>query len=127
MSVSRLAVIAALLPIGAFSLSPALGWGVEGHEAIALIAQNFLDPAVKNQVAALLAADPDNLTGHDIASEATWADKYRDENNRRDHYEQTKNWHFVDLEISGPDFDSACFRRPSLPAGTLASNGSTDD
>jgi len=31
-------------------------------------------------VTALLAADADTLTGHDFASAATWADKYRDAN-----------------------------------------------
>jgi hypothetical protein len=75
----------------------------------------------------MLRADPDDLTKHDIASEATWADKYRDENNRKDHYTQTENWHFVDLELSGPDMTSACFGRPKIPSGTVASNGPAKD
>jgi hypothetical protein len=56
---------------------------------IALIAENYLIPDVWTKIIAMLAADTDNLTKHDFASEATWADKYRDSNNRRDHYEQT--------------------------------------
>jgi|SRR5215471_3486618 len=71
----------------------------------------------------MLAADTDPLTMHDIVSEATWADKYRDCNNRRDHYEATKRWHFVDLEISDPDMTAACFGREPLPPGTPASVG----
>jgi hypothetical protein len=80
----------------------AFAWGDDGHEAIALMAEQFLEPAVKTKVGAMLAADPDDLTPHDIASAATWADKYRDSNGRRDHYEQTQNWHFVDLRSATP-------------------------
>jgi len=101
----------------------AYAWGDDGHRTIALVAEQYLEPAVKTKIAAMLDADPDNLAPHDLASEATWADKYRDSNNRRDHYEQTQNWHFVDLEINDPDIKAACFGRPPLPPGTLASNG----
>jgi len=90
----------------------------------ALIAEQYLDSVVKTKITAMLDADADNLTSDDLASEATWADKYRDSNNRRDHYEQTQNWHFVDLEINDPDMASACFGHPALPPGTLALNGS---
>jgi hypothetical protein len=98
-------------------------WGDDGHKTVALIAQQCLTPSAKTKVKAMLAADTDNLTQHDMASAATWADKFRDSNHRKDHYEQTQNWHFVDMEISNPDLDAACFGRPALPAGTLASNG----
>jgi hypothetical protein len=101
----------------------AFAWGDDGHKTIALIAEHYLEPAVKAKIAAMLAADPDALTPHDIASAATWADKYRDSNGRHDHYEQTQNWHFVDLEINDPDMKAACFGRAPLPPGTLASNG----
>jgi hypothetical protein len=117
--------IIAVLSLSMLAATPqqASAWGDDGHKTVALIAQNFLTPAVKTQITAMLAADTDNLTKHDFASEATWADKYRDSNNRKDHYEQTKNWHFVDMEISAPDINAACFGRRPLPAGTLASNG----
>jgi hypothetical protein len=101
----------------------AAAWGDDGHKAVALIAQHYLTPAARKQVNAMLAADTDPLTKHDIASEATWADKYRDSNHRKDHYEETKRWHFVDLEISDPDMTAACFGRKPLPAGTPASVG----
>jgi hypothetical protein len=90
---------------------------------VALIAQHYLTPEVQRTVTAMLAADTDNLTKHDIASAATWADKYRDENQRRDHYVHTQAWHFVDMEIEGADMASACFGRLPLPAGSVASNG----
>src|ERR1022692_3225582 len=101
----------------------AFPWGDDGHKVIGLIAQTCLTPDVNKMVTATLAADTDNLTRHDIASEATWADKYRDENNRQDHYVQTQNWHFTDMEIDNPSLTAACFGRNSLPAGTVASNG----
>lgn len=109
------------------TLSPraALAWGDEGHEIVALIADRFLEPAMREKVNAMLAADTDSLTGHDIASEATWADRYRDSdrNGSRQRYEQTRNWHFVDIELSDPDLDRACFGHPPLSAPTVASNG----
>jgi hypothetical protein len=101
----------------------AAAWGDDGHMTVALIAQHYLAPAAQTQVTAMLEADADPLTKHDIASEATWADKYRDSNNRRDHYEETERWHFIDLEISRPDLTTVCFGRAPLPPGTLASNG----
>ena len=114
---------AQVLSILLLATTRVLAWGDDGHKTVALIAEHFLDPAVKAKVTAMLDADPDSLTPHDLASEATWADKYRDSNNRRDHYAQTQNWHFIDLEIDNPDIKTACFARPALPPGTLASNG----
>jgi len=105
----------------------ASAWGDEGHMTVAQIAEHFLKPNVKTQITAMLAADTDPLTKHDFESEATWADKYRDANERRSHYEETENWHFTDLEISHPDLDTACFGRPSLPTGVVASNGPAKD
>jgi hypothetical protein len=94
-----------------------LTWGDDGHKTVALIAQQCLTPAAKQQVTALLATDTDNLTRHDIASEATWADKFRQ------HHPETAQWHFVDVEIDRPDLNTACFGRDPLPEGTVASQG----
>jgi hypothetical protein len=49
---------------------PAFAWGDEGHEIIALIAEQYLDPAARSKVAMLLAADTDTFTAHDILSRA---------------------------------------------------------
>lgn len=105
---------------------PARAWGDEGHEVIGLIAQSRLDPVARKKVDALLAADTDTLTAPNIAAASTWADKFRD-SNRNGARQNTGMWHFVDLEISGPDLDQACFGHPALPAGTLASNGPAQD
>lgn len=118
----------AVAGISAFfcSVTPAYAWGDEGHEVIGLIANNYLDPAVRAKVSAILAGDTTHLTTHTlIDSEATWADKFRDSSAA--HRAQTAQWHFVDIEITAPNLTSACFGRPQLRAGTLASNGSAND
>ena len=104
---------------------PAVAWGDEGYKVIALIAEHYLEPAARAKVATLLAADTDTLTAHDIASEATWADKYRDSDRdtTKIRYEATWRWHFVDIERSQPDLASACFGHPPLPPGDPASKG----
>jgi hypothetical protein len=101
----------------------AFAWGDDGHKTVALIAQQCLTGAVKKQITAMLAADTNSLAKHDFASAATWADKYRDSNKRKDHYTHTQHWHFVDMEIDNPDLNKACFGRSALPAGTLATDG----
>jgi nuclease S1 len=109
---------------------PAFAWGDEGHKVIGLIATHFLDPDVLAKVNQILAADGTHLTAKDIASEATWADKYRDSDRHTPHpvhYTKTHDWHFVDLEISSPDLSAACFGRPPLPTGTKATSGPAHD
>ncbi len=121
-----LAILLLPLAINCVVSRAALAWGDEGHQVVALVAQSFLDPDVRKRVAALLAADTDTLTTHDIASEATWPDKYRDANINGSR-EKTRQWHFADVEISAPNLDAACFNHPPLPAGAPASDGPAAD
>jgi hypothetical protein len=126
-SVNRLvAATAVAWVLNIASSLPALAWGDEGHEVIALIAQTHLDPTALKKVSALLAADTDSLTSHDIAAEATWADKLRNSNDNGAR-QKTRQWHYVDIEISAPDIDYACFGHPFLSSGELASNGPEAD
>jgi hypothetical protein len=121
------AVCVLLLCINA---GPACAWGDEGHAVIGLIADNYLEPAVRTKVKSILAGDTTHLTSStQIDSEATWADKFRDSdrNTTKVHYRQTRNWHFVDLELQGPDLHAACFGRSPLPKKTLASLGPATD
>jgi len=108
---------------------PAFAWGDEGHEAIGLIAERYLEPRVLLRVREILASDDSGLTATDIAHEATWADKYRDSDRdgAKVRYLGTRDWHFVDLEITGADLNSACFGWPALPAGAVASRGPAQD
>jgi hypothetical protein len=115
---SRPGFFPACLLLAAVLVAPraVLAWGDEGHRIIGLIAEHYLDPAVRAKVATLLAADTDTLRRHDIASEATWADKYRDSDRHttKIRYEATRQWHFVDIELSLPDLAAACFGHPPL-------------
>jgi hypothetical protein len=104
----------------------AFAWGDEGHQVVGLIAQSFLETDVRKRINALLAADTDDLTAHDIASATTWADKYRDANFEGSRA-KTRQWHFTDIEITAPDLHKACFNHPALPSGTVASNGPAAD
>lgn len=107
----------------------AYAWGDEGHEVVALIADHYLEPAVRTKVNQILATDNSQLTpNRKIDLEATWADKFRDSdrNTTKVHYNATHNWHYVDLQLSGPDLGTACFIKPRLN-GVLASNGPADD
>jgi hypothetical protein len=110
--------------------TPAYAWGDEGHEVIGLIAEHYLDPAVRSRVESILAADRTGLTRDTrIDHEATWADKYRDSDraSTRVRYEGTRQWHFVDLELGTPDLKSACYGEPPLPRGRPASAGPPRD
>jgi hypothetical protein len=79
---NMLRVACATLLMGA---GPGFGWGDEGHEIVATVARNILkteSPATLQKVNAFLAMDGTRLvpdTG--IASEATWADKFRESSN----------------------------------------------
>ena len=72
----------------------ALAWGPEGHSIVAEIAQRRLSPAAAALVANLLGS------GHSLASIASWADDIRDER------PETFNWHFVDIPINVPAYNS---------------------
>jgi len=100
----------------------ALAWDDKGHMIVALVADHYLDPAVRDKVNALLASDTDKLTKRDIASAATWADKYRDSDFKttKKRYNQTYNWHFV---FTG----EPCTGQSAAPRGTVASNGPAKD
>ena len=85
-----------------------------------------MTPAPSSAACSGQATDTDSLTAHDIASAATWADKFRDSNTNGAR-QKTRQWHFVDIELIAPDLDQACFNHPALPPGTVASNGPADD
>ncbi len=105
--------------------SRAWAWGTEGHQIVGEIATHYLQPAVRQKIFAMLAADPDPLAAHDFVSGTTWADRFRDSdrNTTRVHYLKTRQWHFVDIELTGGSVDVACFNHPAVPPATDASAG----
>lgn len=93
---------------------------------VALIAEHYLQPQVRERVRALLEADRSGLVADtSMASEAAWADRYRDSDRdgSRARYDGTKKWHYIDLELQSPDLKGACWGRSELPNGTPASAG----
>jgi S1/P1 Nuclease len=104
---------------------PAFGWGDDGHRIIAGVAEQQLTPAVRAKVRALLAGDTTGLTEPTLAAQATWADKWRDSdrNTTRERYEQTREWHYVNIQLTDPNVDAACHSRPALSPDTPASAG----
>jgi S1/P1 Nuclease len=72
---------------------PLFGWGVEGHDLIARIAEAQLTPAVHAKVAEILGP---NVS---MASVASWADQVR-----RDRAESGP-WHYIDIPINKPHLD----------------------
>jgi hypothetical protein len=106
---------------------PSFGWGNEGHEIVATVAANVLQqesPGTLKKVNNLLAKDTNNtLTPHDIASEATWADEFRQSSEEAQ--KATEQWHFVDTDFDKGDMSKAC-PPASQPSGP-ASQGAADD
>lgn len=118
------AVAVALCAVAALP-RPALAWSDEGHAVVALIAEHYLSPATSAKIQAMLRDDTDPLTGHDLVSEASWADKYQesDKKTTKTRYEATRAWHFADIQATRPNIPEACFGQPALPAGVPASKG----
>lgn len=80
---------AVLIPlIFSFWPLPAAAWGPVGHETVAYIAGDNLEPAAKAKVTELLDQ------GDNLATIANWADQVRA--TRRP---ETAPWHFIDLPI----------------------------
>jgi len=67
-------------------------WGREGHRLTALVAEQYLTPETKSQIAELLNKET-------LADIASWADTYR-----VDHPE-TGKWHYVDIPKADATFD----------------------
>jgi hypothetical protein len=84
----------ALIVTGLASAQPGLAWGHEGHQVIALIAEQYLTAASK-------AKATDLLDGSMIDAVASWADEYR-----RDHHE-TGPWHYINIPLADSKIDMA--------------------
>jgi hypothetical protein len=105
---------------------PCLAWGNEGHEIIGTVAAGILEresPDTLKRVNAILKRDKDDLTDHDIASEATWADAFRESSPTA--RQATRQWHFVDIDFDSPDINKACFG--NVEASAPASEGLPND
>jgi hypothetical protein len=108
------------------SAGPSFGWGDEGHKIVATVAASVLktegSPTLQ-KLSAILAADGTHLTDDTgIASEATWADKYRESSEAA--AELTADWHFVNTDYDHPNAAQAC-KHPAFNGS--ASEGPSPD
>jgi hypothetical protein len=76
--------------------SPALAWGQEGHQIVALIAAHDLTPKARAGVARLLGDDVDG----EMAAASTWADEIRPK------MRETATWHYVDIPVGSTGYDA---------------------
>lgn len=89
---TRIAAVAVLLlPCLAFA------WGGDGHQIVALIAEERLKPATKAAIHGLLGADA-NISDAEVCN---WADQIKRE--RRN----TAPWHYVDIPTTQPSYAAA--------------------
>lgn len=102
-----------LCAVTLFAAAPAFGWGCKGHQVIALIALDQLQPAVRGRVDQILAADPVDADPSfrgcsavglpPIAAVANWADE------ERWREPATEPYHFVNIPLGAKrkNFDYA--------------------
>jgi hypothetical protein len=90
------ASVAALLLV-AFAVPKTWAWGREGHRLTALVAESYLTPETKAQIALLLQADSNRK--ETLADVAPWADEYRQS------HPETAGWHYVDIPAAQAKYD----------------------
>lgn len=96
-------VYAVLVLLAALGVAkPALAWGCEGHQVLALIAEKNLSPHARSMAMKILAASPVSpqlrrycgKSGLDaFADSSTWAD------DERSVQPQTGPWHYIDIPL----------------------------
>jgi len=89
---------AAVIALTLLTPSTLVGWGHEGHEIVASLAQTRLTENAKNGIRSLIG-------DASLASIANWADEVRPDR------DETYNWHFVDIpkDASGFSDERDCF------------------
>lgn len=78
-----------------FVASNALGWGREGHEVVAIIAERHLTDKARERVRQILGSDGS------LAAVSAWADDVRPSRPK------TAPWHYIDIPLSASAIDLA--------------------
>ena len=91
----RLKLSSALALVLSLTAPLAHAWGTQGHQVIALIAEQRLTSKAKEQTQRLLALEP----GATLASISTWADEHRNPT--------TAAWHYVNFPKNTCTYDAA--------------------
>jgi hypothetical protein len=101
----------------------ARAWGCKGHEVVALIAENYLNPRAREMAMQVLAASPVSPdlrrycgdSGLDVfADSSTWADDERSVDRG------TAGWHFIDIPLDVSDGDISKYCPPTSGCITSA-------
>lgn len=99
----RVCVRALVLSL-ALLIAPQVGaWGWEGHQIVATLAQQQLQPGVAAQVQRLLALEQ----RHSLAQIASWPDEIQDDPSQAALWQATRRQHYVDFRRS-----DACHYQP---------------
>lgn len=88
--------VAAIVALGIWG-TEAGAWGVDGHQAVAIIAANFMAQSTADEVGTLLGGHG-SLNGQ-MMDAAVWADE------KRAFRPETGPWHFVNIPLSATGFD----------------------
>lgn len=93
--------------------SPAFAWWAEGHQIIAAIAAQRLNPKAKAAVAAILPK------GQTLESIASWADDIAKER------KETSSWHYINIPPDAPqgDWTKYCPEKGCVAAATKEMEG----
>jgi hypothetical protein len=86
---------AAALALTLFVASNALGWGREGHEVVAIIAERHLNARARERVRQILGPEVS------LAAVSTWADEIRPSR------PETAPWHYIDIPLNASAIDPA--------------------
>lgn len=86
---------AAALALTLFVASNALGWGQEGHQVVAIIAERHLTARARERVRQILGPEGS------LAAVSTWADEIRPSR------PETAPWHYIDIPLNASAIDPA--------------------
>jgi len=108
-----LAEVALAATLIAITAQPAMAWGRVAHRASAKLAESRLSPRTRAMIRQLL--EP----GESLADASTWADEHN-----RD-IPGSASWHFVNVPIWAPHYDSRDCRRQGCVVSKIAEFKST--
>jgi hypothetical protein len=108
LDIMKTSIVASLISVSAFTINGAHAWGVLGHQAVGLLAQNFLLPATIKKVQAIL----NDTSSSYMGNVATWADQFRSEPGQG----WSAQLHYINAE-DGPPPDSCVIHEMDCPAG----------
>jgi len=117
-------VLISLIVVASFVVTPsAWAWGCKGHQVVALIAENYLNPRARELAMQILAASPISPelrrycgdSGLDpFADSSTWAD------DERSVKPDTGGWHYIDIPLGVSHGDISNYCPPSTGCVTSA-------